>query len=257
MSAAGALGVPLGAPNAAAQLNAAAQASASAAAQTSAAASGSGSSSASANAQMAANAAAFVGASMAVQGNFGIFLGAPGGVALLAAKLETLSANLPGLEALADALDPAVLKKALALMNALSTIKSSLGVNMLTAGAGYQVQPALQSLSKSGGPGALALKSPSFSASKSASQSKSVSEAAQQAASGGLGDLLTGLPVLPPAALLLAWLSGKLLGGLGLPLVANSACGPACVVPPLTCPYGPKDFAKELAAAGQKLKSAP
>lgn len=249
MAASNALGVGLLNANAAAQLNAMAQANAA----------GSASGAASANAQAAINAAAYAAMSMSLQANLGIAIGAPGGVDMLGAKLNTLSSNAGALDALNGLLNAALLAQTLALLNALSGIKTSLGVNMLAPGAGLQVQPKLKSLSKSFAPPPSASKSKSvaksLSKSKNASQVKALSKSAQTAQQGGLANLLTSLPVLPPATLLLAYLFDKLLGQLGVGLLQTSPCGPLCLVPSPPCPFGPADFAQEIAAEGAKLQA--
>ncbi|MEO6710722.1 MAG: hypothetical protein ABI054_08960 [Planctomycetota bacterium] len=249
MAAASAMGVAMGSATAAAQLGAIAQAS------TSAASGASASGSASASTQASLNAAAFMTMNAALQANLGVGVGTPGGVDLLGSKLEMLGSNAGGLDALGDALDPKLLAQALALINSIASIKSSLGVNMLTAGAGFQVQPKLKSLSMSGGP-AFSMSSASNPASKSMSQSmaKSMSKTAQKAYQNGLGNLLGGLPGLPPSTLLFAYLAGKL-SALGIGLVQHSPCGPLCLIPPMPCPFGPADFAADIASEGEKLQA--
>ncbi len=253
MSAASALGVNLMSAGANAQLAAMAKTSASAAASASSSAQGA------ASATAATNAAAFVSMSAAVQTNLGIGLGVPGGIDMLGAQFKTLNSNLPALNALNGLLNAALLTQTLALLNALSAIKGSTGINMLTAGAGFKVQPTLKSLAKSAGVGAesqsqsAATVSKSTNASKSAA--KSVSKSAQVAASQGLGNLLSSLPVLPPATLLFAYLLGKLMAQLGVGMVQTSACGPLCAVPALPCQFSAANFAQEIAAEGLKLQA--
>ncbi|HTF87368.1 MAG TPA: hypothetical protein VK843_03085 [Planctomycetota bacterium] len=252
MAAASAMGVAMGSANAAAELSAMAKASTSAAADASA--SGGASGSASASAQASLNAAAFMTMNAALQANLGVGVGTPGGVDLLGSKLEMLGANAGGLDALGDALDPKLLAQALALINSIAAIKSSLGVNMLTAGAGFQVQPKLKSLAMSAGPSFSMSSSSSASKSMSQSMAKSMSKTAQKAYQNGLGNLLGGLPGLPPSTLLFAYLAGKL-GALGIGLVQHSPCGPLCLIPPMPCPFGPADFAADIASEGEKLQA--
>lgn len=239
---ANALGVGLLAPNAAAQMNAMAAASASA--------------SASVSASAALSMQAFLNMQMALSANLGINIGAPGGIGMLGSCLNTLGSNMSALNALNGLLNMALLAKLLDLLNALAAIQKGLGLNMLLPGVGIMVQPKLLSLSKSFSP-SLPSKSRSAGSSKSLgeSRSKSLNQAVNRAYTDGLGNLFSGLPILPPATLLLAYLLQKLLAQLGVGVVQYSQCGPLCLISSISlpCPFVVADFADKFAEQGKQL----
>jgi len=250
LSAQAGLGVNLAAnANAAAQLQASANAAASGAVNLNAAAM--------ANASLGA----FAQMMASVQGGFGIDLTAPGGMGQLNGLLPTVNANVASMPPIGNVVSAALLKKAQDLLDALDAIKKGLGIDLLQAGAGANLNASLAAMANAAGSAAAGMSGSAASsgslqagAAESAGAQGQDSVSAQAAASVqaleklGFPGGLSALPTIPPAGQLLAAVTGKIQSMLGIPMVAHAPCGKQCLMaatPLIPCPIAVAAAAKK------------
>lgn len=245
LSAQAGLGVNLAAnANAAAQLQASANAAASGALNLNAAAM--------ANASLGA----FAQMLASVQDGFGIDLTASGGMGLLNGLLPTVNANVASMPPFGNVLSAALLKKILALLDALDAINKGLGINLLEPGMGANLNGLLAGMGQKSASAAISGSLQASAAESAAAQGQGNLSAQASASVQALENLgfpggLSGLPNIPSVGQLLGALIGKILSMLGIPMVAHSPCGKQCLmaaIPLIPCPVALAAAAKKAAA---------